>query len=471
MQPLLAGALLASTLAGSFPGTVWDAFPDSQRIVQISPEQTPATREGVAALMDRCLAGGFNTVAIDAKPSNGLVAYASKVAPRLDDNFDFLAVACEEAHQRGLKVHAWVNGFVEGDRRDRIGPAYDHPQWAAISYEPTSYIAFQDREMGIAAINERPREGLTMLNAGYGRPYPGGTGVVVAVSDNHVTALLDQPKTGFPVPDKGFLLVGESGSREAMRGLRLGDPVQLKQRKQIVSETQRGGSGAVYVNPNLPEIQSRFIEILTEVAKYPIDGMTLGEMGFGGLTMDFSDTSRRLFEGYLGKEISRWPVDVLDFSPTGEVIRGPHYKSWIEWRSKTIQGILERARTAVRKVKPNLSLSCSVPSLYPFACESGLNWASKGYRPGYDWASSRYQDTALASSLDSLYPVMPATESIALMRERSERTVYPVLSAGLDAERIAPTMQAYLKECGGVVVPQSLLDYTQSWALVGSWFF
>lgn len=68
----------------------------------------------IAQVMHNCHTAGFNTILFQVR-GNGTVMYPSKLEPWADElggrdpGFDPLAVACHEAHRRGLGLHAWVN--------------------------------------------------------------------------------------------------------------------------------------------------------------------------------------------------------------------------------------------------------------------------------------------------------------------------------------------------------------------------
>ena len=72
------------------------------------------TAADIAKVMDNCRSAGFNTVLFQVR-GNGTVFYRSMIEPWADElggrdpGFDPLAVACKEAHRRGLSLHAWVN--------------------------------------------------------------------------------------------------------------------------------------------------------------------------------------------------------------------------------------------------------------------------------------------------------------------------------------------------------------------------
>jgi len=94
--------------------------------------------EDVKRIMANCSEAGFNNVLFQVR-GNGTVYYPSKIEPWSEDfdfaspGFDPLAVACKEAHARGLKIHAWVN--VMPAWRGETPPAckqqlyHTHPEW------------------------------------------------------------------------------------------------------------------------------------------------------------------------------------------------------------------------------------------------------------------------------------------------------------------------------------------------------
>lgn len=72
------------------------------------------TPRDIKHIMENCQRSGFNTVLFQAR-GNGTAFYRSKIEPWAeelggrDPGFDPLALACKEAHRRGLKIHAWAN--------------------------------------------------------------------------------------------------------------------------------------------------------------------------------------------------------------------------------------------------------------------------------------------------------------------------------------------------------------------------
>ncbi len=110
-----------------------------------------STREGVAALLDRAKAAGVTVVIPEAKNAWGFVTYESAFAPSIGSSpiprsfppvydapatwypkdYDLLQVVVEEAHRRGMQVHAAVNVFGEGYNPAQVGTAFERPQWQA----------------------------------------------------------------------------------------------------------------------------------------------------------------------------------------------------------------------------------------------------------------------------------------------------------------------------------------------------
>lgn len=68
----------------------------------------------IARVMENCRRANFNTVLFQVR-GNGTSFYRSRLEPWAeelggrDPGYDPLAVACAEAHKRGMQLHAWVN--------------------------------------------------------------------------------------------------------------------------------------------------------------------------------------------------------------------------------------------------------------------------------------------------------------------------------------------------------------------------
>ena len=94
----------------------------------------------VRTLVEQAAASGFNTLLVQVR-GRGDALYRSLLEPRpefLSDQpgFDPLQLVIEEAHARGLAVHAWVNAYLvwgpEDPPGDRSHLVNTHPEWLAV---------------------------------------------------------------------------------------------------------------------------------------------------------------------------------------------------------------------------------------------------------------------------------------------------------------------------------------------------
>lgn len=117
---------------------------------------TLGSRERITAMLDRAKAAGVTDVIPEAKNAWGFVIYESTFAPHIrtlrtgratppvyqppvdwfPKDIDPLRVIVEEAHARGMRVHAAVNIFGEGLNAARAGPLFERPQWQAQHLAP-----------------------------------------------------------------------------------------------------------------------------------------------------------------------------------------------------------------------------------------------------------------------------------------------------------------------------------------------
>jgi len=86
-------------------------------------------------ILDRAAAAGFNAIIFHVRPSSDAV-YRSSIEPwgamlsgtqGVDPGYDPLAFAVQEAHTRGLELHAWINPFRAGNTADSTRLAATHP--------------------------------------------------------------------------------------------------------------------------------------------------------------------------------------------------------------------------------------------------------------------------------------------------------------------------------------------------------
>ena len=176
-----------------------------------------------------------------------------------------------------------------------------------------------------------------------------------------------------------------------------------------ISEMKHHYNGMM--NPANPEVQAYQLSVLKEFAElYPeVDGIIFDRVRFDGITSDFSQLSKELFEEYAGLTVENYPDDVLywENNSKGEPVwrRGPHFNKWVEWRATVIHDFVEKAHEALKEINPDLIIGDYTGAWYPTYWQLGVNWASKDYDPYQvpeyqSWATEDYHKTGYAEMLD-----------------------------------------------------------------------
>ncbi len=184
--------------------------------------------------------------------------------------------------------------------------------------------------------------------------------------------------------------------------------------KGIVPMSRTSEGGAVFVNPALPQVRAYEISLWQELLRmYKPDGIVLDGARYPASKItdvtDFSSASRKAFEIFIGKKISRWPQDVFTLvtSKDGKVtqVPGPLFKKWIEWHAEVIHNFIGQVRDSVKQINPKIVYSDYVGAWYPIYYQMGVNWASNTYNPAkhYKWADATYYRTGYAQLLDNIF--------------------------------------------------------------------
>ncbi|MCH7591213.1 MAG: family 10 glycosylhydrolase [Planctomycetes bacterium] len=138
---MVAGLLVVLAISGCRPRTPQTVTPqpsaDAIRAIWVTRWDYKSA-EDITKIMHNCRAAGFNTVLFQVR-GNGTVLYRSRLEPWAgelggrDPGFDPLTVACNEAHRRGMTLHAWANVMPgwRGDEppSDRRQLYHAHPDW------------------------------------------------------------------------------------------------------------------------------------------------------------------------------------------------------------------------------------------------------------------------------------------------------------------------------------------------------
>lgn len=142
---LAAAALLLLTLTPTVPQT---AFPQASR--ETAPAETRAlwvlrtslaSTESITALVRTAREHGFNTLLVQVR-GRGDAYFTSSLEPRAADlqrrptSFDPLAIVLAQAHEAGLRVHAWVNVNLVSSAADLPSApthlVHRHPEWLMV---------------------------------------------------------------------------------------------------------------------------------------------------------------------------------------------------------------------------------------------------------------------------------------------------------------------------------------------------
>ena len=93
-----------------------------------------AQRAELTSILDRAVTAGFNAIIFHVRPASDAV-YRSSIEPwgamltgtqGSDPGYDPLELAVQEAHARGLELHAWINPFRAGNASDSLRLAANH---------------------------------------------------------------------------------------------------------------------------------------------------------------------------------------------------------------------------------------------------------------------------------------------------------------------------------------------------------
>jgi uncharacterized lipoprotein YddW (UPF0748 family) len=402
------------------------------------------TADKITALMAQVKAAGFNTVVLDVKPIVGYTLYPSQYEPKLTiwkgkslpATFDPLAAMVKAAHTQGLQLVANFSTFSEGHRDFRLGVGYQHPEWQTVLYESALALASSTPGVGPYPLSDRanqpPRTSdqlavYTSLDR-VGKPLPGAL-IALLDANLRVVAQIDGAALGAvsaEVPPGGSALVGVGPAANFLRqSAPIGTQLSLQSSPQYVPISQRPEQQVpLMTNPNNPDVQSHLLSIVTEVVKgYAVDGVIFDDrLRYAGLNADFSPLTQAQFEQYVGHPI-HWPDDVFRYninypSLSRSVTPGQDYDAWLQFRALTIRNWLASAVSAVKAIRPTVTISTYVGSWYPDYPPLGPNWAAPDFTAGLRFLTPTYQQTGYAGLLDWIttgcyYPAGTVADAVA----------------------------------------------------------
>jgi uncharacterized lipoprotein YddW (UPF0748 family) len=145
--------------------------------VQRSTITSPSS---IRALVQSAKAAGFNTLLVQVR-GRGDAYYQSQLEPRpavlskQPLTFDPLETVLVEAHQAGLRVHAWVNANLVADAEPSLLPDhldYTHPEWLMVPRElaPDLWTVNPRRHEYLAALSRYARAHSDRIEGLYASP-------------------------------------------------------------------------------------------------------------------------------------------------------------------------------------------------------------------------------------------------------------------------------------------------------------
>lgn len=166
--------------------------------------------------------------------------------------------------------------------------------------------------------------------------------------------------------------------------------------------------GAKFLNPANNQVQEFILQILSDLAKYDLDGIVLDRCRYDDyqLMSDFSDESRTQFEVFVGESVANYPADILPAGAKEGTYATKWYKRWLAFRAKTIHDFMVKARNKVKSVNEDIRFGAYVGAWYSSYYCSGVNWASPKYDPSINnpgWASTDYKDYGYADHLGFIF--------------------------------------------------------------------
>ena len=379
----------------------------------------------------------------------------------MDAGFDPLPLMIREAHQDGLQLFVSLNAFSEGHRLFNVGPGYNRPTQQTVLYEGRPVLRAGDTQTDLVpgidrlpAVTPLPIPNSTSTPVV--PPVPSAVGVVTSLAalaprggfyavvrkDGTVLEANAVPDPALvppaapaptpppvvnttvvppPLPRKPAIrlpLVSVPKGGAIIAGI--GDGAAWLEANAHLAERLRFDTAAEYVpirdrpeqqyplmmNPFHPAVQQYALDVLREVVRnYPIDGVLYDDrLRFGGQNADFSELTRAKFEDRVKTKVN-WPDDVFKWTLTPQMTRGmrpgPLYDEWMAFRADATKEFVQKARYAVKDIRPACLFGCYAGSWYGDYPANGHNYASPDAESGGFWfASPTYQKSGTAPLLD-----------------------------------------------------------------------
>lgn len=149
---------------------------------------------------------------------------------------------------------------------------------------------------------------------------------------------------------------------------------QLEREGRLQGEP--GGKVLGWLSPADEGNRRMMAAVARELAShYALDGIQLDYMRFAGPEAGVSNAERRAFETTTGRQMERWPQEVIE--------RGPMRAVWEEWRADQVDQLTHAMSDAARAARPGLQVSAAVWPIWVDAfhqvAQQPAKWAEAGW--------------------------------------------------------------------------------------------
>ncbi|MDD2268756.1 MAG: family 10 glycosylhydrolase [Eubacteriales bacterium] len=413
------------------------------RGIWFDPIYTANTPEDIIKAIDMIADAGFNQVYLAVTTGEGYAQYRSGVLPMLDkyQGFDPAKVAIEQAHKRGMEVHAHMLTLANPQQ------IYAHPEWDQQRFNKNAKIAVLGDGKTRKIDNEndfRQTNFLTLYTPDKAKTTGANIWGSEVVVENNVVIAVNIDAGDSEIQENGFVLSGNGQSSSWIaQNIKVGDTITIEPDPEPTTRD----SG--WMEPGNPEVVAYLQRIVKDMlTKLDLDGISFDIIRYPPPTQIYDMIWRRIFStepeteytmefyGYskLNRERfkEKYNVDPLDITPDDKEM----FDAWIDFRSDIIQEFLTQLADTARSVKPGIVVSAS-----PTALSTYDDW---------DIMYSGLDYRKLAEPLDVVIPMAyHALQGEAPFQFPDDPPLYDGLVARGALERIGDKAKLYVGIGGG----------------------
>jgi uncharacterized lipoprotein YddW (UPF0748 family) len=379
-----------------------------------------SSADSVRYYIDKMKDAGVTDVVLDVKSIMGTVVFKSNIAPYMESwvsgtrrtpDYDLVALVIKEGHKAGMGVYASMNIFAGGHNYFRSGILFAGEGNRKIRNEAMS------AEGGPSAVN---------ISSWQSQVY--WRDVIFPITEMYwnYNAMLNPADP--QVQKYEISIIKEFvGKYKALDGI-IFDRMRYDDITSDFSVTSRenfekyigrsvknwpqdiytfkGFGGRVNY---LPECYTKDCIAGTSKDYNEMLGFSCGDavadsvnkyVSFGRVGIAAGDVGKSDVHSRVKMIMSRGRADSLYNADKQNIVPGPLYAKWLEWRAHVIKEFLSRARKDVKEINPDLKVGVYTGAWYGSYYNVGVNWASEKYIPKYPWATAKYGKQGYAELLD-----------------------------------------------------------------------